>query len=516
MCGFAAVIKSPCEATQPDPGARLAMVGVLKAILRTFVHRGDPECSEEVHAAETFALGTNRLAIVDRQFGKQPVSVADGRVWVAFNGEIYNHKVLHDELVDCGRTFLTQSDTEVIAVGYLEWGLGVLDRLDGIFGFIIIDTKNNTFVAARDHVGIKPLYYVEADATYYFASEQKGLLSVSNQIRTLDPGCFLQDGKVGRYFDIDTVKSVRSFCDSKEDQIARCRDLLTRAVRKQCQTDLPLAVMFSGGIDSSIVLHLARQFHDNVTAFTIGLEGATDVPFAERYCIEHGIPHKVYKLTPEELTSMLPTIASNAEFFEGIDAIDACVAYFGYRLARQNGFKIALCGEGSDEVFAGYDLFKNHPDPDALKQYRVHNLHRTDLQRVDRASMLNSVEARVPFLDRELLEFAYHLPMSMKLKGGVEKWVLREAFRNDLPDYLIDRPKVRMPEGSGVKNILMDFAAAQMKDNPIIVPSDISLDTPQAQYFYSLYVKAGYCPPLERHRLPGMDYSENGYFAFTS
>lgn len=516
MCGFASIIEYPPTLGLISAEKREKRITDLLAILKTLRHRGDPECFGETLVVGTAVLGTNRLAIVDRDHARQPVSDIDQKVWVSFNGEIYNHTELRQELRALGRQFKTDSDTEVIAVGYLEWGLDVLNLLDGIFGFVLIEPRTKSFLAARDHIGIKPVYFAKKDSEFFFASEQKGLVGVADPIQTLEPGCYMLNGKIGRYFDIEKARPPITVTGVEADQITECKRLLTAAVRKQVQTDLPLAVMFSAGIDSTLMLHLARKYHDSVTAFTIGVEGATDVPLAERYCAEHGIPHQLYRLSRDELIATLPFVATAAEFFEGIDAIDACVAYFGYRLAREKGFKVALCGEGSDEVLAGYDLFKEHPDPEALKRYRVGNLYRTDLQRVDRASMLNSVEARVPFLDRDFLSFAYHLPMSMKIRNGVEKWVLREAFRGDLPDYLINRPKVRMPEGSGVKNILMDFAAAQAVQVSPRVRASLGLDTPQSEFFASLYLKAGYPIPSERHRLPGRDYSENGYFAFAS
>jgi asparagine synthase (glutamine-hydrolysing) len=514
MCGIAAIVALSPKRSPIAPKKQQSQSKKLRAMLASFAHRGDPECFGEMHVERDFALGTNRLAIVDRGQAQQPMADIGENVYVAFNGEIYNFEALREELISKGREFKTHSDTEVIANGYLEWGVDLLNKLDGIFGFVVVDHANQSFLAARDHIGIKPLYFAEADGVFYFASEQKALLEMADKITTLSIGCYVQDGKVERYYDLDKARPAVLTASSEQELIAEFKRLLSEAVRKQVQTDLPLAVMFSAGIDSSLMLHLARQYHSNVTAFTIGLDGATDIPFAEQYCSEQGIPHHVYKLDRDELVKMLPTIATGAEFFEGIDAMDACVAYFGYRLAREKGFKVSLCGEGSDEVLAGYDLFRTHPDPEALKCYRVHNLHRTDLQRVDRASMLNSVEARVPFLDKEFLEFAYHLPMSLKMRNGVEKWILREAFRGDLPDYLIDRPKVRMPEGSGVKNILMDFAATQEAKLSQEIKTALSLETPQSEYFLSLYLNAGFPIPKERQRFAGLDYSEHGYFNF--
>ncbi|PRD43513.1 asparagine synthase (glutamine-hydrolyzing) [Phyllobacterium phragmitis] len=516
MCGIAAIIDFASSWDGRHVNGHDHQAELL-TMLEKFRYRGDPELFGEVLVDDGFALGTNRLAIVDRHHAKQPITDKAGQVVVVFNGEIYNHSELREELKQQGWEFQTESDTEVLVNGYLHWGNDLANKLDGIYAFIVADKVNNSFLAVRDHVGIKPLYYAVKHEVHYFASEQKSLIHLGVSIATVAPGTFIRDGNTYTYFDLEGQPSaVVQNLPNVDESIRECRRLLENAVRKQVQTDLPMAVMFSAGIDSSIILNMACKYHPNVTAITIGFDGAADMPIAERYCKERGIRHLTYRLDRDELVGMIPHVVYVAEFFEGIDIIDACVAYFGYRHARRNGFKVALCGEGSDEVLAGYDLFRSHSDPQSLMRYRVHNLHRTDLQRVDRASMMNSVEARVPFLDKEFLSFAYNLPMNMKLRSGVEKWVLREAFRDVLPDYLIDRPKVRMPEGSGVKNILMEYAATQSPRIDEGLRGQLKLDTPQSMYFYSLFSEQGFPIPTGRHRLPGLDYSENGYFKFAS
>jgi asparagine synthase (glutamine-hydrolysing) len=297
--------------------------------------------------------------------------------------------------------------------------------------------------------------------------------------------------------------------------VAEYRALFDDAVRKQVDTDLPVAVMFSGGIDSAAVLCAARQYHPAVTAFTVGFEGAADIAVARRYCQEFDVPHVVSYLDPKALVDLVPSIVYGAEFFEAIDTVDACVGYLSYRAVRHHGFKVALCGEGSDEVLAGYDLFRTHDAPLALMSYRVHNLHRTDLQRVDRSSMLNTVEARVPFMDRAVLRYACSLPMRLKLRGGVEKWVLREAFKDRLPPYIVNRPKVRMPDGTGVKTTILDHVRRDVEFDEGIVRS-LGIDTREGVFFLKAYVEAGFPLPRERHKRRGYDYAANGYFEFVS
>lgn len=509
MCGIAGIIEPGIrEEPAPDTARR---ADELLVMLERIRYRGDAERFAEHRSEAGVAMGTNRLAIVDRPNGQQPLVSEDGNVWLAYNGELYGFLPLRQELEGRGHRFDTGSDTEVVLRAYLEWGKGCVERLDGMFAFVVYDRRDGTVLAARDHIGIKPLYYTCRDGVYSFASEQKCLVTAGGEIQTVLPGTYLKDGSTVRYFRLGGAAPELS----EGEVVRRYRELFDAAVRKQVQTDLPVAVMFSGGIDSAAVLAAARRFHPNVTAFTVGIEGAADIDVARRYCRENGIPHVVTYFTREDLISVLPEVVYASEFFESIDVMDACVAYFAYRSARQSGFKVALCGEGSDEVLAGYDLFKDHDDPYALMAYRVQNLHRTDLQRVDRSSMMNSVETRVPFLDRDLLQFSYSVPMHLKLRDGSEKWVLREAFRDTLPDYIVDRPKIRMPDGSGLKYTLVEYAR-QPVDLDADLVSELNIDSMEGRFFLRRYLDAGFPRPRERFKRAGYDYSPNGYFEFIS
>ena len=504
MCGIAALIRrnAGCEAN-----SRYIM-----EMLRPTAYRGDRENFGEIAAFDEFAMGTNRLAIVGREDGRQPISSADGTLWTVFNGEIYNYQDLRRELLDLGCEFRTQSDTEVLIHGFRQWGRdGLLKKLDGMFAFVIHDRVQGSFLAARDHIGIKPLYYASVDGTWYFASEQKSLTPLTNEINTLLPGHFLSDEGDGCYFRLEDEP-----LDLSEPEILSCiRELFEEAVRKRVQTDLPIAVTFSGGLDSTAVLHFARKYHPNVTAFTIGFEGAADIAVARRYCEEHSIPQRIAYLQEDEMVEILPKIVYLAEFFEGIDVMDSCLGFYAYQEIRSCGIKVALCGEGSDEILAGYDLFREHPDKVGLMKYRVSNLHRTDLQRVDRSSMMNSVEARVPFLDKAFLSFAYRVPMDLKLRDGVEKWIFREALRGELPDYITDRRKVRMPDGSGLHNRLFNYASrgATLSSE---IRDVLRIQSPQEAFFLKQYLDVGFPLPTERFRRPMYDFSENGYFRFVS
>lgn len=507
MCGIAAIIfpKSIADKSQA--------LGMLSHMLWQIEHRGDAEHFGETKILEKGILGTNRLAIVDREHGRQPKSDKTNRYWIVLNGEIYNYKNLKTELEKLGYQFESDTDTEVIVNGFKEWGERIAELLDGEFAFIIYDRVSNEFFAARDHIGIKPLYFAkDHNGTVYLASEQKAILPFSKEITTLLPGHYVTRKDVKRYFQLNTDPLEMS----EKNIIKTFKALFEKAVEKRLNTDLPVCLMFSGGIDSTAVLHAARKYHKNITAITIGFPGAVDISVAKKYCKEFNIKQEVVMLNEKELIDVIPYIVRGAEFFESIDVMDSCLSYFGYKHANKLGFKIALCGEGSDELLAGYDFFLTHPNPTELMRYRVNNIYRTDCQRLDRTGMLNRVEVRVPFLDKEFLKFSYRISMNMKLRNGVAKWVLREAFKGDLPDFYNDRKKVRMPDGTGMRNLLYDYTGKQdYKLDPKIVKK-LSLTIPQHRFFMGKYLEAGFPVPKERFKKVGYDYSEHGYFNFAT
>ncbi|ONB78063.1 asparagine synthetase B [Burkholderia pseudomallei] len=510
MCGIGAIFSTQ----------RASVDGIersLSALMSKIAHRGDASRFNENLIRERFGLATNRLAIVERDHARQPVSDHERDLHVVLNGQIYNYKELRDELAARGHRFSHAGDAEVLLRAYLEYGPSFATKLDGMFSFVLFDNLNGKFLIGRDHVGIKPLYYAQRDGVWYVASELKALTHVNARIETLAPGTLFDGKETIRYVSYDASRPVSR--DSFDEAKARVRTLLEESARRRADTGLPICVMFSGGIDSAIVLRLAHRYHPDVTAISFGLPGSNDIEIAHRYCAEHGIRHVIYTFTKQDLLENIDDAVYYGEFFEKIDAIDSAIAHFGYYIANKLGLKVALCGEGSDEIFGGYDLFKTHAQPGALSLYRLNNLHRTDLQRVDRASMRNTVEARVPFMDAELIDYVLSLDFSYKLHGGVEKHILREAFRDVLPGYIIDRPKIRMPDGSGVKNVIIDHIDS-LGDAP---PDDaarrlgeIGLSDRSALFFARKYLECNFPFPTQRFKQAGKDFSESGYFDFIS
>ena len=483
----------------------------LFTMLSTITHRGDEEHAYEYQLVSMGAIGCNRLAIVDREHGKQPLTNSQQTLSAVLNGEIYNYRELREELSAQGYEFHTSTDTEVLVHAYQEWGADLIEHLDGIFAFIIYDAVNASFFAARDHMGVKPLYYLHKDGAYFIASEMKALTKFGHNIEVLLPGHILTQRGPQEYFWL----AKQPLEEDEATLVARFREALMTAVKKQVQTDLPIGVLFSGGIDSTTILHLASLYHNDITAVTVGFEASADAETARRFCAERGIKHHIVPLDIDALIADLPQTIYHTETFETINIMDSCLLAPAFKFFAQLGIKVVLCGDGSDELLAGYDFFRTYPDPHYLMTYRLENAYRTDMQRLDRCSMRYRVETRVPFLQRAFMNIAYNVPMSLKLRGDSEKWILREAFKDDLPDYIIQRPKVRLPDGAGLKFQLVNFARTQNAEIDPTILEKLKLNFQEDAYFLEQYLKMGYPLPRERYKRPELDFSaENGYFEF--
>ncbi|MEM4756112.1 MAG: asparagine synthase C-terminal domain-containing protein, partial [Candidatus Woesearchaeota archaeon] len=294
----------------------------------------------------------------------------------------------------------------------------------------------------------------------------------------------------------------------QQTMVLKIRELFDQAVRKRCNTDLPIAVFLSGGIDSTSVLATARKFHPKVAAIVVGKDWDSedsDYHNAMRYCKENNIPVIARQPpTEEELFALVPTILKVTESFEPNMIKQSGFSLFLSSIAKEYGFKIVLCGEGADEVFCGYPEFSLIPQEKVkdLSLQFFRNLYRTQLQRVDRTSMAYTVEVRVPFMDVAFVEYGINIPASWKIRDSQTKWILRRAMEDRLPDYIVNRKKVVLSEGMGHKgNSLKDgmftsfikktlsekeFKKIQKK-NPLY-----SLSNKEDAYYFSLYVKEGY------------------------
>jgi asparagine synthase (glutamine-hydrolysing) len=438
----------------------------VKRMLDATSHRGEDSTRYEFWD-ERCGLGINRLSIMDLERGEQPIHNEARDVHVVCNGEIYNHAAIVSDLRD-RHEFRTRSDVEVIAHLYEDHGAECVNFLDGMFAFLVYDQKRQTFLAARDPLGIKPFYYARDAERWYFASEAKGILAAGvdpTWIRMLPPGFRLTPERgPERYFYLASHKSM--------PKPSVVRELLEHAVEKRMMADVEVGTFLSGGVDSSLITAITSKLNPDVQAFTVGVEGAPDVEAAKVVAKHLGIRHHVRRFEVSELVELLRETIWHVESYNPSMVTGSVVTLMAARLAKEQGIKVVLCGEGSDEIFGGYIALRDleFQDLQDASWTLIENLHMTELQRLDRMSMAVSLEARVPFLDRDLVEYALNLPASVKIKDDgerkVEKWILREAFDGVIPDEILWREKLPFDQGSGAR-ALIAYAENQVSDEDL-------------------------------------------------
>jgi asparagine synthase (glutamine-hydrolysing) len=535
-------------------------------MLHSIFHRGPDEAGR--FRDNQIDMGLRRVSIIDLSSGQQPIFNEDGRLAVIFNGEIYNYRDLRQDLIQRGHIFKTNSDTEVIVHLYEEYGEGCVSRLRGMFALAVWDKENRRLFLARDHLGVKPLYFAEVRGALLFASEIKSLLqhpllaaeldlvalndylllryvpaprTLFKSVNMLPAGCWLisdaQGVRTKQYWD---VKFEDTPFDGAATAVAtdQLTEILQNSVKSQLMSDVPFGAFLSGGIDSSTVVALmTKHLEAPVKTFSVGFEGAgqneySELPFArlvaERYHTEH---HETF-VTAQDFADDLPNIIWHLD--QPI-ADYAQIAYWKVSQLAAQHVKMVLTGEGGDELFAGYGryageryapLLRNAPEslrsiirslsyktrkfrrqsaalyalshrdeatrfaswiplfnhhekdrllrPDIEDELRCYHSHRALEQlldsveakdpisrllyvdtkmwlpdyllvRGDKLTMAASLEARVPFLDHNLVQFAARLPSKLKLRAGVSKFLLKKATKAWLPPEIINRRKKGFP-----------------------------------------------------------------------
>ncbi|MBF0175905.1 MAG: asparagine synthetase B [Magnetococcales bacterium] len=429
MCGIAATI-----------GIRDA--DTFTTLFGALGHRGPDESGSA--EGEGIHIGMHRLAIVGRVGDPLPLC-GQGRWVLAFNGEIYNHQALRREFADY--PFRTRSDGEVIFPLLARDGLAGLQRLRGMYAFILADLAGGDWVAVRDPYGIKPLYHARLAGGVALASELKAFASFSCQPQFLPPGHFLTARGGARWY-----RFPGRFPTWRRPSL---RQLLEQAVASHLPESDPCGVFLSGGLDSSVIAALAARIRPDIVAYSVVLPGSPDEVPAAEVAAHLGIRHQVLRVTEEKVRTVLPDVIAALESFNPTMVRNAIPLYLLSQVASQ-ACKVVLGGDGADELFAGYDYLARLPPrewPQAM-EYGFNNLHRTELQRVDRVTMAHGLELRVPFLDQAVAERALNLPMEARLRRHrgewVSKWVLREAAAGLLPPAIQWRQKLPLVEGSGV------------------------------------------------------------------
>ncbi|AZB28046.1 asparagine synthase B [Chryseobacterium balustinum] len=469
-------------------------------------HRG-PDWSG-VFQSEKVVFSHERLAIVDPASGKQPLFSKDGKIVLAVNGEIYNHRELKEEFPDY--EFQTQSDCEVIIALYKKYGKEFIEKLNGIFAFALYDIENNIYLIARDQMGICPLYQGwDREGNYYVASELKALEGICKKIDTFLPGHYLYniDGHELQQWYKRDWENFDAVKDNVTD-IQAIRKGLEDAVHRQLMSDVPYGVLLSGGLDSSIISAVTAKFarqriesgdtqeawYPRLHSFAVGLVGSPDLAAAKKAAEHIGSIHHEVNFTVQEGLDAIRDVIYHLETYDVTTIRASTPMYLLARVIKSMGIKMVLSGEGADELFGGYLYF--HKAPNAKEFHdetvrKLNKLHLYDCLRANKALMSWGIEGRVPFLDKEFMDVAMNVnpedKMIRKEEGKIEKWVLRKAFEDLLPESIAWRQKEQFSDGVGYSWIdtLKDIAEKYVTDEMMAnAKFRFPLNTPQNKEEY--------------------------------
>lgn len=465
MCGIAAIFKIK-EQTQELRKKALEMAKKIR-------HRG-PDWSG-IYCGGSAILAHERLSIVDPQSGGQPLYSPDKKQILAVNGEIYNHREIRERFK--GRyEFQTGSDCEVILALYREKGTDFLEDLSGIFAFALYDEEKDDFLIARDPIGVIPLYIGrDKEGKIYCASELKALEGFCDSYEPFLPGhCYIgSEGVMKRWYTRDWMKYDESLpetvsSETYQQEVTAVHDALEDAVRRQLMSDVPYGVLLSGGLDSSVISAIAKQFAakrietdgqkeawwPQLHSFAVGLEGSPDLAKAREVADYIGTVHHEIHYTIQEGLDAIRDVIYYIETYDVTTVRASTPMYLLARVIKSMGIKMVLSGEGADEVFGGYLYFHKAPDARAFHEETVRKLSKLylyDCLRANKSLSAWGVEGRVPFLDKEFLDVAMRIHPASKMCPGktIEKKVVREAFAHLLPESVAWRQKEQFSDGVG-------------------------------------------------------------------
>ena len=482
----------------------LAVIGkgkdpqLVKELSKRMSHRGPDE--RDLHIMENGSIICHEsLSIIDLKSGKQPIQ-GTNKAWMVHDGEIYNYQELKDTVLK-NHTFRTKSDSEVIVHLYEEFGYKFCNMLDGDFAFVIIDGDN--YIAARDAVGVKPLYYgLDERGRIYFSSEMKSIADQCKSFSTFPPGHYYT-GKTGfvKYYNPEYEDHPNA---NQALDLNLVRESLIQATRKRLMSEVPVGVLLSGGLDSSltsaIAARLLKENGEKLHSFSIGLDADSPDNSAARKAAEFlGTEHHEIHFTVEEGVAILEKVIYHIETYDIISVRSGVPMYLLSKAVADQGIKVILSGEGADEVFGGHLYFRNAPTAEEFQDEtieRVQKLFTADLLRADKTTMAHGLEARIPFLDKDFLDVSIRIKTEEKQPktyDGIEKYVLRKAFDTPenpyLPTEILWRQKEQFSDGVGYNWVdgLIDYCASQVTDEQLAGASaefPYNSPTTKEAYFY--------------------------------
>jgi asparagine synthase (glutamine-hydrolysing) len=473
---------------------------------RLLRHRG-PDWSG-IYKNDNAILVHERLSIVDTEHGAQPLYNQNKTHVLAVNGEIYNHKDLAKAL-NVDYSFKTGSDCEVILPLYEEFGASFVDKLQGMFAFILYNETDNSYLIARDHMGIIPLYTgYDSEGNFYVASEMKALMPICKTVTEFPPGHILDSrvGELQRYY----KRNWQQYSAIKDNTTSKIklREALEESVKSHLMTDVPYGVLLSGGLDSSLISAItqkfaARRIEDNdlaeawwpkVHSFACGLEGSPDLIAAQKVADSIGTIHHSVLFTEQEGIDALKEVIYHLETYDVTTIRASTPMYLMARKIKAMGIKMVLSGEGADEIFGGYLYFHKAPNAQEFHEElnrKLDKLHMFDCLRANKSMSAWGIEARVPFLDKNFMDVAMRINPEDKMcgNGKMEKAILRSSFEGYLPKEILWRQKEQFSDGVGYSWIdsLKAFIETQVSDQQLASAEfKFPINTPDTKegYFY--------------------------------
>jgi len=501
MCGILALFGA-CNGNGGSYDLRAEVLSLSK-LLR---HRG-PDWNG-IRCFRNCYLAHERLAINGLLSGAQPITNISGEIALSVNGEIYNHLELRADLekeADAVQ-FTTDSDCEIMLHLYKHHGANFLEKVyvNGMYAFVLYDSANDKFFAARDPVGIIPLYIgYGSDGTIWFSSELKGLQKNCDHVELFPPGHYMTGSSINKNetqpepirFYNDEWFNNPDFIPSRPLDLKEFRENFENSVRRHLLAEVPYGVLLSGGLDSSLVAAVTQREYkkqggmDKLRSFCIGLKGSPDILAAEKVAKFIDTRHFSFEFTVQEGLDVLSDVIYHLETFDVTTVRASTPMFLLSRRVKATGCKMVLSGEGADEIFAGYLYFHKAPNSEELHKEtvrKIRDLHKFDCLRANKSTMAWGLEARVPFLDRQFLEYAMNLDPAAKMSGDrMEKYIVRQAFDDKenpyLPKDVLWRQKEQFSDGVGyswidhlkmeadkvVTDLQMKFAASRF---PVSTP----------------------------------------------
>lgn len=478
MCSITALLDRPT--TLQDARQKVLQASRIQG------HRG-PDWSG-IREFPDAIIAHERLAIVDVMSGAQPLEDPEKGLVLAVNGEIYNHQELRQSQDLQGYPFQSGSDCEVILALHRKHGADLVQHLSGMYAFVLFDPQQGEWLIGRDPIGIIPLYFGKGpDGGLWVASEMKALTPLCDDVQIFPPGHVWSSGESApRPF------YRRDWMDGDLPQgeywPAELKAELTRSVHRHLMGDVPYGLLISGGLDSSVIAAMAMQhartrvddggkseaWWPRVHSFSIGLEGSPDLAAAQKVADAIGTVHHGLTFTIQEGLDAVSEVIRHIETYDVTTIRASTPMYLMARKIKAMGIKMVLSGEGADELFGGYLYFHMAPDAQEFHEETVRKvlgLHQYDCARANKSMMAWGIEARVPFLDREFIDYAMGLNPEVKMggPGKIEKSVIREAFRGDLPEEILFRQKEQFSDGVGYGWIdgIQDHAASKVTDEEL-------------------------------------------------